>query len=347
MAVSFEIGQRRLAPGAAPYCLAEMACAHEGDPALAAKLIDLAAEARADGVQLQLFSVQALVSPHFETYPVFEKLTIPLDDWRRLIRRGKERGMHVWANVFDEEALAAAVEEDVDVLKLHSSDLSNPRMLTPAAHSGKPLSLAVGGSTLDEIGRAVTRLREEGAHNLLLMHGYQAFPTAPEDSRLAFIGTLERAFGCAVGYQDHTDGASELALILPLAALGVGACLLEKHITDNRAKQGTDYHAALDPETFGRFVTLAKQVHAAIGDGAARPLSEAERNYRRVMKKSIVAARGIEAGETIREDLLAFMRAGTGLTPDQAPALVGRRARRAIEAFTPVAFEDFDAADGG
>lgn len=334
------VGDHAIGDGRPTYVIAEMACAHEGKPDLAHRLVDIAAEARADAVQLQLFSVRRLVSPYHPNYAGASRLEIPLTEWPGIIGHAKQRGLHVWANAFDDNALTVAMSEDVDALKLHSSDLSNPRMLDAVGSTGKPVSLAVGGSTLDEISQAVFRLRERGTTDLILMHGYQGYPTAPQDSRLGFVETLRRLFDCPVGYQDHTDGASELAVILPLVAIAMGACVLEKHYTDNRAGKGTDYEAALDPQDLARFVQLVRETDAAIGDGAVRPLSPAELKYRHMFKKTIVAACSIKKGEIFTEDMLAFMRAGSGLLPAEVTKIIGRQSRHDIPQFATITLVD-------
>lgn len=334
------IDNHAISDGHPAYIIAEMACAHEGELDVAHCLVDIAADARADAVQLQLFSVRCLISPCHLNYQDALRLEIPLSEWPNIIAHAKQRGLHVWTTVSDEEALEVAMRADVDALKLHSSDLSNQRMLDAVGGTGKMVSLAVGGSTLDEISQAVWRLRERGTTDLILMHGYQGYPTAPQDSHLGFIETLRRLFNCPVGYQDHTDGASELAVILPLVAIGMGACVLEKHYTDDRARRGTDYEAALDPEDFTRFVRLVRDVDAAIAEGAVQPMSVEELKYRRAMKKTIVAAHPITKGETVTEDMLAFMRAGAGLMPAEVTRIIGRQSRHDIPQFATITSAD-------
>jgi sialic acid synthase SpsE len=328
VAASIAIGSRRVGDGEPPYVLAEMACAHEGDPARVRKLIDLIVPARPDGLQLQLFAADRLVSSRLASYALFERLEIPLGTWGELIAYAVDRGLAVWANVFDEAALEVAVRAGCVAIKLHSTDLENASLLSAAAATGKPISLAVGASSLDEIAFGVRTLRSAGAAGIVLMHGYQAFPTHVEDARLRYLQTLRTAFGCPVGYQDHTDGGDPRAVVLPLVAAGLGACVLEKHFTDERAARGTDFEAALDPGDFARFAELARDLRGALGDGVARDLSAAEQAYRRNMKRSIVAARDIAAGSELTPELMVFLRAGDGLSPRAVPELAGRRVVR-------------------
>ena len=334
------VGARTIGEGSPTYVVAEMACAHEGSPELAHRLVDIAANAGADAVQLQLISAKSLITPSHANYPNALRLEIPMSQWLEIMAHVRQRGLQVWANVFDEGALAVAMRADVAVIKLHSSDLANPRMLDAVASTSKPVSLAVGGSTIDEISQAVFRLRTRSATSLILMHGYQGYPTMIHDCHLRFIESLKRLFNCVVGYQDHTDGASELAVTLPLVAIVLGACVLEKHYTDDRSRNGTDYEAALGPVEFARFVEMARGIDAALGDGAIQPLSDAELTYRRTMKKTIVAARSIRKGEVFTEDMLSFMRGEPGLAPSEASRMIGMRSRKDIPQFATISLTD-------
>ena len=336
---TIRVGKAAIGEGAPTYVVAEMACAHEADVERAKRLVDVAAGAKADAIQLQIFSADRLASPLIDNHRVLKKLEVPTGRWPEILSHAKRTGLHVWVNVFDEEALQVAIEAGVDGLKLHSSDLSNPRMLDAVAKAGKPVSLAVGGSTLDEIAAAIDRMRQGGAEELLLMHGYQGYPTLPEDGRLRYIGTLKRVFGCPVGYQDHTDGGSDLATILALVAIGAGACVLEKHFIDDRSLKGTDHHSSLDPGPFARFVQLVREVDVALGDGTVRPLSEGEAKYRKALKKSLVAACEIRHNEVVGEEMLVCLRSEAGLSPMRLAEVVGRKAKRDIGRFEPIEWE--------
>lgn len=315
------------------YIVAEMACAHEGEPERALAMIDRVQGARPDAIQLQLFAAEKLAAPYHSNYSVLQRLAISYDVWPDIVASVKKYGIDCWATVFDEEAVEVAVRSGVDGIKLHSSDLLNFRMLDLVADTGKPVSLAVGGSTLDEITKAVFRLRQGGKGDPLLLYGFQAYPTAPKDANLRFIDTLRRLFGCPVGYMDHTDGGSQLAYLLPAAAIGAGASVIEKHFTDDRSRKGIDYEAALDAGEFGPFVEAVRGIGRALGDSGVRPMSPAEERYRSVMKKSIVAARPIAEGETITAEDLTFLRAEGGLAPTFTNSLVGKIARRDIAVY--------------
>lgn len=333
----FRVKDRTIGPGQPTYVLAEIACAHEGDPELLKHQIDAAADAGADGIQFQLFAANRLVSPFHPNYEVFQKLQIDYGTWSEILGYARQKGLDIWANVFDVEGVILACEAGADVLKLHSTDVSNPLMLKAVAKAGRPLSLAVGGTLVEEINRALATLDALGLDNILLMHGFQAFPTRIEDARLGYMATLQQLFGRPVGYMDHTDGGLDLAITLPAVAIAAGACLLEKHITDDRSRQGTDYHASLDPDRFRDFVGQVRAVDQAMSDGQLRPMGEAEQNYRTAMKKTIVAARALKPGDVLREDAVLFMRSSPlGYTPADVEQLLGQRVQASVDAYQTI-----------
>ena len=172
------------------------------------------------------------------------------------------------------------------------------------------------------------------------MHGYQAYPTPIEEAELARIEGLRRRFGCPVGYQDHCAGDSRMAWLLPAAAIGAGADVIEKHVVDDRSRGGIDHEAALEPNELARLSRELRRLDAAIGTGLARTLTAGERRYRETFKRSIVALRPIEAGETIERDALGFLRAGEGLEPSEVDRVVGHVALREIAAQEALHAED-------
>lgn len=336
------VGARWIGDGEPALILAEMASAHEGSSDLAHRLVEVAAEAGADAVQVQMYVAEQLVAPTRWDFSMTKAYELPGPAWRGIIASAREAGLLVWANVFDRPSLETALEAGVDAIKLHSSDTSNPVMLDAAARAGRPVSLSLGGSTADEAAQAVFRLRDGGAQGIVLMHGFQAFPTAPADSRLGYLPTLRRMFDCVVGYQDHTDGGNPLAFALPLVALGLGAAVIEKHYTFDRSQQGPDHESALDPIPLGHFVVQLRETERALRGGALAPFSEAEQSYRRRMKKHLVAARPLRAGDVLDSSAVALMRSDGGLLASAYEEALGHRVRRDFDAFEPIEAADLE-----
>lgn len=335
--MNFHIQARnRLIGGGHPtLVLAEMASAHEGNPEEAHQLVDIAAEAGAEAIQVQMYVTEQLVAPTRADFEMTKSYELPSIVWKDVIAHAQEAGLLVWANVFDKLSLKTALEADVDAIKLHCSDTTNPLMLDAVAQAGRPLSLSAGGSTLDELDDIVARLRRNGVKDLIIMHGFQAFPTQPADARLSQLVELRKRFQCVVGYQDHTDGGSERALSIPLLALGLGASIIEKHFTRNRSLQGADYISSLDPEPFAQFIELVREADGALGFGKTG-LSDAEQTYRQRMKKRLVAVQAITAGQTIEPEMIMPMRAEQGLLSSSYEQVLGRTARLDIQVYEPI-----------
>jgi N,N'-diacetyllegionaminate synthase len=321
------IGERLIGDGRPTYIIAETACSHEGSVEIAHSLIAAAARSKADAVQLQMWSVPHYIVPHHPAAPLLQKLQIQPHDWRELIAHAQETGLDVFATIGDRFSADLACECGVDAFKLHSSDLSNPYLTQYLASMGKPITLGTGASTLDEIAAGVRMLHRAGCRDIVLMHGYQNFPTTVQEAHMLYMQSLKQLFQLPLGYQDHTDGDSPLGFILPLVAIGMGANVLEKHLTHDRSKKGVDHEAALDPDEFVRFVDWVRQVDLALGSPSPHEFSAAELRYRRSAKKAIVAARDVAAGEVLTEELFLYMRADPGLPPTEAQRLVGKRAR--------------------
>ena len=320
--------------------IAETASSHEGDPALALHLLQAAHAAGADFVKFQLLRGDALLTPDHPYYPAFQIIQLPPDAWERVAAEGARIGARLIAEVFDEESLALATRLPFVALKIHSTDLSNPRMLDGAAASRLPVFVSSGGATFAEVEAAVARLQARGAAGTVLLHGFQSRPTRIEDSNLRQIAALRGRFGLHVGYADHVDADSELAFVLPAMAVGAGARVVEKHITHDRTLKGRDYFSALNPAEFERLVNLLRAADPAMGR-SDDTLSAAELDYRLLMKKSIVTARPLDAGARVGEADLHFKRAPVaGLAPLEASRVVGRTIVRPLAAHAVVTEED-------
>ena len=314
-----------------PFLLAEVACSHDGSIERVREMINVVADSGMDGIQFQLFSTDLLLAPYHPFYEKVKQLEVPLKEWPALIKLAQDRKLKVFANVLETSGIDVALSSKVDVLKIHSADISNPEMLNSVIKSRLPIVLSTGGSTIEEIRVAVNELKLSGrVENLLLMHGYQAFPTNIIESHLNYIPTLEAMFNLPVGYQDHIDAESAMSKIVPLLALSKGAILLEKHITDDRSRKGTDYESALDLTEIKSFVETVKASWSSFGSSEIRSLSDKENQYRRNFKKTIVASRDINVGEEISVDMIFFMRAGQGYAPTSSKEILGKKCKKAI-----------------
>ncbi len=325
------------------YIIAEMACSHEGNPALAQKIIDAAATAGADAVQFQIWQAQDMVVPSHPDLSLLQEIELDEAAWSKLANRVRASypGMDIVACVYQRKIVDFCESIGVDAYKLHSSDLSNPYLVKHVAATGKRIDLSVGASTIEEIQTAIQWIRETSESEIWMMYGYQNFPTPTDAIHLDYMMALRDLFRIPVGYQDHTGGDLDGAFWLPAAAVGMGVDVLEKHITHDRAKKGVDHQAALNPDEFVRFVAMVREIEAAKGVPTPRSFSEEELKYRKYSKKSAVAAHDLLPGTVLGEADMIFTRATElGLPPDQAGRLIGRTVRRQVSAFGLISEDD-------
>jgi sialic acid synthase SpsE len=330
-AKAIEIAGRQIARGAPVYIVAEMACGHQGRASAALDLVDAAAAAGANAVQLQLFDAPHNMSARSPVYETIRGLQLNGEDWGKIFSQARSRRLAVIAYVYDRSSLELALTLGPDALKLNASDLSNPELLDPIARSGLPFTLGTGASTMEEIAESLNFVQDRGGTQVVLMHGVQNFPTPLADANISRLRVLRDAFDTLVGYADHTAGDDPMAAYIDLVALGAGACMLEKHIIGDRKAEGVDRQAALEPEEFRGYVARMRAASAALGPDRPMPLGPAEDRYRRFQKKVAVAARDIAAGTAIRRTDLVFLRhPDPGLSPFEAERVVGRAAARDI-----------------
>jgi sialic acid synthase SpsE len=330
---------------ARPYIIAEMACAHDGQKEKAKRLIDAASGAGCDAIQLQLFAVNHQVAPTHRLHELLCSLEFSRDDWQEIYDHADGYDLAVFAFAYDVPSLQLALELGIDGIKLSSADISNPEMLQLAAESGLPITVGTGASTIDEIYDALRQIEEAGGEKVVLMHGVQNFPTALEDANIRRIQLLQRIFQLPVGYQDHTDAELTVSKVIDLTAVGVGACIIEKHITIDRSEKGTDYQAALEPAEFKQFVEMIGQISAALGHDRVTGLTESDLRYRQFQKKRIVAARRLEAGTILSRNDVTFLRQdhNLGLAPLMLAELLGKPVRHRIEQYDIVDLKDVEA----
>ena len=336
-----KIGDRLVGDGAPAFALAEVASAHQGEAVQALALATSAKDAGADGVKFQLFRAAALVAPNDPDRSTFDQIEFSVEDWENVLNQASALRIPIFADVFDRVSLALGERVGIAAYKIHSTDMENPEFIREVAATGKPLLLATGGSGLGAVESAIAVARTEGNESVMLLHGVQNFPTRAADSHLRFIGTLKQTFGLPVGFLDHVDGGTTTALVLPALAVAFGADFVEKHVTLDRSAKGFDYESALEKDRFRTMVELIREAEAAFGDPALTQGASAER-YHRVMRRAVLSASELRAGEPVEKDQLAFLRNETGFAPYEAPRLVGRKPRHDIPAFSPLTEDLFE-----
>ncbi len=336
------IGGRKIGAGNPCFIVAEAGVNHDGAPEVARRLVEVAAECGAHAIKFQTFKADRVVSataPKAEyqlqttdatesQLEMLQRLELSPEAHRGLYTYCQERGVLFMSTPFDEESVDLLDELGVPVFKIGSGEITNWPFLEYVAGKGKPIILSTGMSYLSEVDEAVRVIRDAGCDQLVLLHCVSNYPSDPVDTNLRAMQTMATAFQEAVGYSDHTPGIE-----VALAAVALGACLIEKHFTLDKNLPGPDHKASLGPDELAALVQGVRTVEAALGCGRKGPAAS-EANTAVVARRSLVAARDIPAGTTLTEELIAIKRPGGGLPPAMRPYLVGRRVHDAVPAGT-------------
>lgn len=324
------------------FVIAEAGVNHNGDLALARKLVDVAADAGADAVKFQTFSVDRLVTPTAapaeyqrrtgaaSQHEMLRQLELSPAAHEDLAAHCATRGIEFMSTPFDPESARFLAGLGVRRLKVPSGEITNLPLLEVVGSFGRQVILSTGMAEMAEVETAVATLRRAGASDLVVLQCVSNYPAEAAATNLRVMDTYAQAFGVPVGLSDHTVG-----LTIAIAAVARGARYLEKHFTLDRTLPGPDHQASLEPDELAALVRAVRDVEAAIGDGIKRP-APSELPVRDVARKSLVAARDLTAGSVLRQEDLVILRPGTGISPARLPEVVGRRTARAIPAHTPI-----------
>ncbi|MBL8441110.1 MAG: N-acetylneuraminate synthase [Betaproteobacteria bacterium] len=322
--------------------IAEAGVNHNGDLDLARRLIDAAAEAGADLVKFQTFSANRLVtgtarkadyqarndSDSDSQYEMLRRLELSPHAHHELIAHSATRGIGFFSTGFDLEGVDFLSSLGLDKFKIPSGEITNLPYLRHVGRQGKEVILSTGMATLGDIEAAIEALEHAGTlrSKITVLHCTTEYPTPMSEVNLRAMQNIGQTFGVRVGYSDHT-----LGIEVAIAAVALGATVIEKHFTLGRNLPGPDHKASLEPDELKAMVTAIRNIETALGDGIKR-LTPSEARNRPVARRSLVAARPIRAGEAFAEENLAAKRPGTGISPMQWDGIIGRIAQRDYQA---------------
>ena len=333
-----KIADRQIGGGAPTYVIAELSANHQQRLETAEALVDAAAEAGADAVKLQTYTPDTITidadSPEFRIdsgtvwdgrtlHQLYAEAYTPWEWHEPLQRRATKRGLHLFSSPFDDSAVAFLEAMEVPAFKIASFELVDVGLIARVAASGKPMIISTGMATLDEITEAIDVARAAGARGIALLKCTSAYPAPPEESDLRTIPDMAARFRVPIGLSDHTLGTA-----VPVAAVALGACIIEKHLTLSRADGGPDSGFSLEPAEFREMVDLIRIAERALGTVNYEP-SERERASR-ILRRSLFAVEPIKAGETFTSSNVRSIRPGHGMHTRYLPDLVGRQALRDI-----------------
>lgn len=348
---TFSIGKKQIGSGNPCFIIAEAGVNHNGNPELAQKLIHAAAEAGADAVKFQTFVAERLVTaeaPKAEyqkrttgsdesQLAMIRKLELPRECWAELRRLAEAKGLVFLSTPFDLGSVDFLNQLGVPAFKVPSGEITHPALLEKVATTGKPVLISTGMSSLAEVAAAVRIMEAKGLREFCLLQCTSNYPANPDDTNLRAMVTLEQEFGVPVGLSDHTEGIE-----VSIAAVAMGAAVIEKHLTLDRSMEGPDHTASMEPSEFKTLALGIRKVERAMGTGEKKAASS-EQGVAQVARRSLVIARDLVAGTVLSESDLAYKRPGTGIPPTDAAKVIGRRTTRALSAGALLSWDDLAA----
>ncbi|MFN3440381.1 MAG: N-acetylneuraminate synthase family protein [Acidovorax sp.] len=337
------------------FVIAEAGVNHNGDVALAFKLCDAARAANADAVKFQTFRAEDLVvrgAPTAEyqvrqtgdqdQFSMLQRLELSEVQHREIKAHCDRIGIEFFSTPFSTGAVDMLVQLGVKRLKLSSGELTHRALVEHAAATGLPLLISTGMGTMEEITEALAWTRASRGHldGVVVLHCTSAYPAADDTLNLTAMAQMRRELGVSIGYSDHS-----LGIEAPLAAVALGACVIEKHLTLDCSLPGPDHSASLEPEGFAEMTRGIRRVAAMLGNGVKEPRLE-ELDTARVARRSVVVLQNIEAGVPLRPEMLGCRRPATGIVPRDMGGLVGRQLRHAVASGTVLNWSDLKPESG-
>jgi len=320
------------------FVIAEAGVNHNGSIKIAKKMIDVAIDARADAIKFQTFKAEKLVSkfaPKTEyqkkttninesQYMMIKRLELDIDTHSKLMNYCKNKGIIFLSSPFDLESIETLDKLGLETFKIPSGEITNLPYLRKLGSLNKKIIISTGMANLEEIRKALQVLIDSGTakKNITILHCNTEYPTPFEDANLLAMCTVRDVFKVNVGYSDHTIGIEA-----SLAAVALGATIIEKHFTLNRKMKGPDHKASLEPKELKAMVVAIRNIEKALGDGIKRASVSESKNIS-IIRKSIVAARHIKTGEVFSEENMAIKRPGDGISPMDWDKVIGKIAKK-------------------
>ncbi|MCC5992636.1 MAG: pseudaminic acid synthase [Rhodobacteraceae bacterium] len=339
----FQIAGRLIGQGHPPYIIAELSGNHNGELQRALALIDAAADAGADAVKLQTYTADTITidvdRPEFRIrgglwdgrslHELYREASTPWEWHGALFEHAHARGLHCFSSPFDPTAVAFLERLNAPAYKIASFEIVDTPLIRLVGGTGKPVIMSTGVASLGEIEDALRAAQEGGAGGVALMHCISAYPAAVEDMRLSTIASLAAAFGVPIGLSDHSPGST-----VAVAAVALGACMVEKHLTLARADGGPDAAFSLEPAEFADLVQDCRTAHQALGQPRHDRAGIGGGNA--LFRRSLYVVADVAEGEVLSARNIRSIRPGLGLLPRYLPEVLGRRAARALRRGEPL-----------
>jgi pseudaminic acid synthase len=345
-----KIGNRNVRMGQRPYLIAEMSGNHNQSLGRALDIVDAAVEHGADAIKLQTYTADTMTlnlhAPGFviddpkslwhgrRLYDLYEEAHTPWDWHAPIMERAKSRGLDCFSSPFDATAVNFLEGLDVPAYKVASFEMTDLPLVQKVARTGKPMIISTGMASVSEIGESVAAAKAAGNDQITILKCTSTYPATPENSNLATIRNMHETFGCAVGLSDHTMGIG-----VPVAAVAMGVCIIEKHFTLSRADGGVDSVFSMEPEEFMAMRIECDRAWQAIGEVTYGGTNAEEAS--RVFRRSLYITEDVKAGEILTPENLRAVRPGFGLPPKFLDQIMGKTVARDLFAGTPADWSMF------
>lgn len=342
------IGERAIGPSERPFVIAEMSGNHNGSLDRALAIVDAAAQAGASAIKLQTYTADTMTLDMAEgefflsdpsslwrgqsMHELYASASTPWEWHGPIMERAAENGILAFSSPFDESSVDCLEELEVPAYKIASFECVDIPLLKRVAATGKPLIISTGAASLTEIAEAVETVRAAGCEDFILLQCTSTYPASPENSHLRTIPHMRDLFGCEIGLSDHTMGIG-----VSVAAVALGATVIEKHFTLSRDEGGVDAAFSLEPHELSALVTETERAWQALGEIRYGP-TEAE-GRARLRRRSLYIGEDMKAGDVLTPQNLRRIRPGHGLAPKYYEMLLGKRVSRDVAKGTPVSWE--------
>jgi N-acetylneuraminate synthase len=341
---SVTIAGRRIGPDEPPYVIAEMSGNHNGDIGRAFRILEMARDAGADAVKLQTYRADTITIDHHgpefivegglwdgrRLYELYEEAHTPWEWHAPIFAKARELGITVFSAPFDPTAIDLLESLDAPAYKIASAEIVDLPLIRRVAATGKPLIISTGMASWSEIEEAVAAARSGGAKEIVVLHCVSAYPTPPEEANLSTIADLARRLGVSTGLSDHTMDTTVATI-----AVGLGADVIEKHVTLARADGGVDSAFSLEPQELARLVQDVRMARNAIGTPTYQPTKSEEKGLK--FRRSLYVVADVKAGELLTHQNVRSIRPAFGLPPKYLDQVIGRKAARDLAFGEPLA----------
>lgn len=346
-ALEVAIAGRAIGPMHPPYVICELSANHNGRLERAIELIEAAAATGADAIKIQTYAPETLTIEHddpefrvrgglwdgYTLYELYREAHTPFEWHADLVRRARELGTTLFSTPFDESAVALLSKLQVPAYKIASFELVDLSLIACVAQQHKPMLMSTGLASREEIAEAVETARHHGAKDIILLHCVSSYPASYEQANLRTMVDLAGSFGVVAGLSDHTPGTA-----CAVAAVALGACVIEKHFTLRRSDGGPDAAFSLEPDEFRRLVDDCRAAWLSLGHVNYERSAEERDNL--IFRRSLYVVKDVSAGEELTSRNVRSIRPGYGLPPRHLPDVLGRRAARPLKRGDPLRWQD-------